>query len=355
MNYSCHAKGSEISFWLHSGLIASCCKGTPVAISDTAISSLLNHPVIQQQKAALDAGIPDASCNYCWQAEKNNQKSMRYYKNKNSLHKLVELAFDNTCNFTCLYCGPKFSSRWQNITPEKTNSILKQIDVIDLISALEADNFQELRILGGEPFLSKNFLKFIDNYQFKPDMLYTVVSNLCPDTSNIWDRFFHKTKNCRIRIYVSLDTGLDTAKQIRLGFDTQLFQDNLHKLYDLHQVFELHFLNTINCLTIFDRLEFDRFIQEQRSKTNKLITVDNNYLEFPSYLNINILDQEACDLLDINCLSFPNKKLHQIKLVKFLIDMEKHSGVPLSYYNNLTCGFIQRIVTEYGIDTDRLY
>ena len=108
-------------------------------------------------------------------------------------------------------------------------------------------------------------------------------------------------------------------------------------------------------MTIFDRSAFDLYVHQQRTHTDKLITVNNNYLEFPPHMNIGILDKQACNLLDINEIPFANKKLHQIRLVKFLCDMEKHSGVPLSYYNNLTCGFIQRIVTEYGIDTDRLY
>ena len=354
MDYSCRAKGSEINLWLHTGLIASCCKGTPVHITDTDIPTLLNHPTIRQQKAALDAGIPDASCNYCWQAEKSGKTSNRLYKNAKPLRKTVELTFDNTCNFTCLYCGPKFSSRWQSITPVISQNVLKDTDVAGLMLALEADDFAEIQIMGGEPFLSKNFLRFIDSYNFKPHIVYKITTNLCPDTLQIWNRFFDKTRDCQVKISVSLDTGLDTAQQIRLGFNPIMFDRNLKELYQLDQVKEIEFINTVSCLTIFDRTAFNLYVQKQRDLTDKLITINHNYLEFPTHLNTNILDKTACDLLEIDLIEVPNKKLHQIRLIKFLLDMEKHSGVPLSYYNNLTSGFIQRIVTEYGIDTDRL-
>jgi len=353
MDYSCRAKGSEINLWLHTGLIASCCKSTPVHITDTSVSSLLNHPAIQQQKAALDAGIPDPSCDYCWQAEKNNLISRRYHKNRSLNHKSVEITFDNTCNFTCLYCGPKFSSRWQSIKNTPVNSLTKQVDIPDLIAALEQDQFTEIQVMGGEPFMSKHFSRFIDEYVFKPGILYKITSNLCPETMTIWDKFFSKTSGCEIKISVSLDSSLPVAEKIRLGFDAEKFEKNQQKLYQIPQVTHVEFINTINCLTIFDKAGFDDYVYRQ--PPDKLVTVDDNYLEFPKYLNLAVLDQVACDQLNIPVRDYSNKKFQQISLVKFLIDMEKHSGVPLAYYNNLTCGFIQRIVTEYGIDTSRLY
>ena len=78
-------------------------------------------------------GVQTKECDYCWNIENlnNDWVSDRIYKSTTSwayphLKDVVasglgeqidptymEVAFENTCNFKCIYCSPESSSRWQ--------------------------------------------------------------------------------------------------------------------------------------------------------------------------------------------------------------------------------------------------
>jgi organic radical activating enzyme len=117
-------------------------------------------------------------CQKCYTQEKNkkdNKRSMREYFNdeisiehKNLTEKFynvkyIEMSIDNICNLQCKMCDSKFSSKLQNrdeflgeVVYKKLEPNFSKLDNIDLKS------LEYVKILGGEPFITPNFEKFLD-------------------------------------------------------------------------------------------------------------------------------------------------------------------------------------------------
>lgn len=155
-----------------------------------------------------------AECERCRIEENNNIDSKRlldntrwkeYYQKYNLLLDnfiTASVAFGNTCNLTCITCGPGSSSRWQkeyqhiygkDIVPFK---FYKKNFVKDFVSA--APNILHIDIPGGEPFLSgiqeqKELLKhYIRSDQAKKISLhYTTNATVWPDDEwwQLWQHF----------------------------------------------------------------------------------------------------------------------------------------------------------------------
>jgi organic radical activating enzyme len=377
MSLSCKAKGAELNLWLHTNRIASCCKSNPVLLADLTLDNLVNNPELLRQKNNLDAGVADASCEYCWSNERLNIPSRRTQVNSKPVNKFIEIGFDTTCNFSCLYCGPNYSSKWQSILHhhdmENSHSDLDtntmRDDYLPIIDEfIHKQGFIRLNITGGEPFLSKNFNRFMDSYVFDPGIVYQITTNLCPDNMDTFNKFFAKTKNCQVIMNISLDTDPDTAASIRLGFDKEQFLKNLSFLYNQDQVVEIKFLNAISCLSLYRLNELHSFIGHQQQLTDKITGTLNSLVITPDYLGKDVIDEQGYEhlknLIDsttpyygqifANRFEVKNKKILQIKLVKFLLQMEKISGLPLVHYDKLTSGLINRIMTSYGLERDKI-
>lgn len=75
----------------------------------------------------------------------------------------IEMSIDNICNLQCKMCDSKFSSRLQlrdkflgNTVHKKLEPNFKKFDNTDLSKLVY------VKLLGGEPFMTPNFIKFID-------------------------------------------------------------------------------------------------------------------------------------------------------------------------------------------------
>ena len=169
---SCGAKGNELNLWLHNSWISSCCKSTPSRLE--GVDDIFSNPNIMAEKAALDAGIQHPSCEYCWQRERKGLSSLRHTK---TTAKKIEITFDNTCNFTCLYCSPYASSKWHSLISNTDSSFLRRNSTGSngsiyseeamerIIDQINSTPVESITIMGGEPLLSKNFDRFLDKYQ----------------------------------------------------------------------------------------------------------------------------------------------------------------------------------------------
>ena len=131
----CLAKWTQVTMHLHNGHTHSCHHPAPHFVSVEEVENnphaLHNSLYKIEQRKKMISGEKPKECNYCWKAEeKENTLSDRHYKsgedwNKAQLVKIlqdpfsptflptyVEVSFNNTCNFACMYCSPQISSKW---------------------------------------------------------------------------------------------------------------------------------------------------------------------------------------------------------------------------------------------------
>lgn len=78
----------------------------------------------------------------------------------------LDIQLDMTCNLACLTCGPEFSTTWRNELKIKNLSVRPRIEefLIEKFSGVDLSGLKEVRIWGGEPFLTythKKILEFI--------------------------------------------------------------------------------------------------------------------------------------------------------------------------------------------------
>ena len=221
-------------------------------------------------------GKRPAECDYCWNVEDNsNQFSDRIFKSNESWSlphfdeivtsdwrndynpKYVEVSFSHTCNFKCSYCGPAYSTTWQQEvekfggypTSDNFNAKERHIEedkwpqkqteynpYVEAFWKWWPDLYRDLhtfRITGGEPLLSKDTWKVLDYIIDEPNpnknLQLAINSNLGIDTKLV-DRFIEKINRIcdedRVKefiIFTSVDSWGEQAEYIRTGLEFNKF------------------------------------------------------------------------------------------------------------------------------------
>jgi len=123
-------------------------------------------------------------CKKCYFEEDNNISSYRNYAkhfflkegdefkdNKFKEMRYLELSLDNICNLQCRMCSSNFSTklilRDQELSKYSWNKndyrAYKKLEIdFSFLDKIDITKLQEIKLLGGEPFMSPNFNKFID-------------------------------------------------------------------------------------------------------------------------------------------------------------------------------------------------
>lgn len=367
----CLAKWTQVTLQLQSGHNHSCHHPTTHKISETEIarnpSALHNTRYKKLRRKEMLSGARPEECEYCWAVEDNSDRfSDRVFKSTESWSapykeeifqsdwradynpKYVEVAFSNTCNFKCMYCGPSFSSKWvEEIerhggypTTDKFNDIGWMIREEKMpIKHSEHNPYTEafwkwwpelyedlhtFRITGGEPLLSKDTWKVLDYIIEHPNpnkkLKLAINSNLgVPD--ELVDKFIEKIKRIEdegrvgeLIIFTSADTWGDHAEYIRTGLEFNKFWDNINKILSTSPRVIVTFMVTYNALSVF---KYDKFIQEvyKLKETyastdrywNSATFLDSSYLRYPTHQTVQVLPYD-----------FSQNILDQSKLITYL-------------------------------------
>ena len=198
----CLAKWTSVTLHLESGGTHSC---HHPSVHKIPLNELENNPAalhntefkINQRKMMLKGERPP-ECEYCWKIEdlKNDQTSDRYLKSASewSIYefdnvvngglspyfkpKYLEVSFSNNCQFKCSYCSANYSTAWEadlakfgpysNNAGKKTTITFEE-DQNEYIAAFWKwwpeikSNLHTFRITGGEPLVSPNTFKILEN------------------------------------------------------------------------------------------------------------------------------------------------------------------------------------------------
>jgi hypothetical protein len=224
----------------------------------------------------MQQGIwPQRGCQYCEQIEKSGGISDRLMQlsREHGLDKIspellkdptatsvtpiiLEVWFNNTCNMTCTYCNPGFSSKWadeiKKYGPIKIENHLTTYDyksnphydrmVTDLWNYLAQDNrssvIRHFQILGGEPLLQKEFDQVIDFWEQHPNPSLTinVISNLMIPHERFvqkiqrFQELVDKEAILKLQLTASLDGWGAAQEYVRYGLDLELWEKNFQYL-----------------------------------------------------------------------------------------------------------------------------
>jgi hypothetical protein len=259
---------------------------------------------IKQREMMLN-GIRPKECNYCWNMEdidstvvsdrkrftnetwaiERRQEILEAPADRPIGPAHLEISFANTCNFACSYCSPGQSSTWEhevskygsypiedptvhrdkmhNMIPEDNNPYIDAFWrwLPEIYSGL-----RYLRITGGEPLATRNFMKLLDYVaeNHNPNLTLVVNTNLCVPEKNL-DLFFTKAtallaaKTIRgLEVYTSMDTWGPQAEYIRDGLDIIKWEATVRKVSTTFHV-PIRVMVTFGLMSVFN---FNIFVQK---------------------------------------------------------------------------------------------
>lgn len=346
----CLAKWTQSTIYLFNGQTHSCHHPGTHRINVGDIqrnpSGLHNTPEKQKRRQEMLDGKYPVECDYCWRIEKRGQEHLsdRAYKSAASwsLPRLqevlesktgpdfrpsyIEIAFDSTCNFKCVYCMPHISSRWWEeieqhgpylLQGDKYNdldyirrTLRKPIRHDEYNPYIEAfwkiwpewyETLHTFRITGGEPLLSKHTWKIFDWVEEHPNPNITLSLNTnlsVPD--KLIDELVRRAPAIQANVknftvFTSLESTGAQAEYARFGMDYIKFMLNCRKV--LQAVPRIDFMTTVNLLSAATFVNFMQRVLDLRREFNdrpgaNRIGVMVNIMRYPEFLDIRLLPSQ---------------------------------------------------------------
>ena len=257
-----------------------------------------------EQRRLMMNGLKPSECYYCFDMEKINPDVIsdrkRFTNEQYAIERrqeildapakpinpsYLELSFSNVCNFGCSYCSPGQSSKWEQevrkygsypvedptVHKDKMHDMIPEDEnpYIDAFWRWLPDAYKDLkylRITGGEPLATRNFMKLLDFVatNHNPNLTLVVNTNLCVPDKNL-NAFFEKATtllNAKtikgLEVYTSMDTWGPQAEYIRDGLDIKRWEDTVRKISKMFHV-PIRIMVTFGLMSIFN---FKTFIQK---------------------------------------------------------------------------------------------
>jgi organic radical activating enzyme len=231
----------------------------------------------------------------------------------------LELSFSNVCNFGCSYCSPGQSSKWENevrkygsypvedhtVHADKMHDMIPEDDnpYIDAFWKWLPDAYKDLkylRITGGEPLATRNFMKLLDfvAVNHNPNLTLVVNTNLSVPDKNL-NMFFEKATtllNAKtikgLEVYTSMDTWGPQAEYIRDGLDIIRWENTVRKVSTTFHV-PIRVMVTFGLMSIFN---FQTFVEKVIQMRNEGIDIMFNCARLvdPKQFDLRILP-DYCD------------------------------------------------------------
>lgn len=233
----CHVPWTSIDI-SPQGYISPCCKFVHkypekrFNINDSTLSEYVQSHTLNQIKNEFNNDTWPEGCVRCKIDEQNGLKSKRQHEeekwqdqledHQNKGFFIASIAFGNSCNLTCITCGPGASSKWYQEHKKlfgesmKPNHFYKENFVDDFYN--NSPNVLHMDIPGGEPFLSgveyqlELLQKYVETGQSKLMSLHYITNGTIfpkPEFFDKWKDFKH------IDIQLSIDGIGDRFEYIR--------------------------------------------------------------------------------------------------------------------------------------------
>ncbi len=388
----CTAKWLQSTVYLHTGFTHSChhpdshkiplqeIEQDPSALHNTSFKKLQRHKMLEGERPS--------ECQYCWNIEDlpGGHTSDRIYKStnlewsyphlktiqehgsiKNINPTYLEIAFDNTCNFKCMYCSPDISTTWMDEvikfgpypTSQNTGNLdwLRQSDKMPIrhdeknpyVDAFWKwwptlyTDLNTFRVTGGEPLLNQNTWLVLKHIEENPRGEFNLAINSNMGVQKKWiDKLIsvaNKIKDniASLDIYTSCEAKGECAEYIRFGLKYGDFMANINNF--LSNGFgqnRIHFMITFNALSVTSFVDFLNDIKDLRKKYKPFKKLDRtslmiSYLHWPKFQSVQILPKDIKQSYAAQYLNYieehsiesgPNGFLYleEVEQIKRLID-----------------------------------
>ena len=304
------------------GTVKNCIRSSGVLgnLKDNSITDILHNATNQSTKCNMLGNAPGINCRPCYDLEHGKNsfdiisdrvfylKELRDvpFDTYNSIDTVdlhtIDVRWNNTCNFACVYCAPAFSSKWATELKVIHDTVPQhRIDEMKKYIIDHAMQLKHVYLAGGEPLLIKeNFELLTILKQVNPNVNLRINTNLSKVDTKIFD-LICEFKN--VHWIVSVESIEQEYEYIRWGGNWVDFLDNLNTINQLGHKLSfnmLHFL--LNSQSIFDSI---KFLQNMGFHNNSFII--GPLLE-PDHLNIRHLPTNMLDLVEHKLVEWIDEK-----------------------------------------------
>lgn len=189
------------------------------------------------------------NCRKCWLTEESRSESSSMRTDYNNYYAdlirkgeitqkeiitprldYLEIAFNDTCNLACRMCGPSLSSKWKSISKhykldyDESETYTLDVNQFDM----DLSNLETIKIVGGEPLLTKEHDIFIEKLieshsdLSKLEIIYHTNGTMLPSKKVV--DFWKKLRE--VHVILSIDAHGDLNDYLRPG---QLSWDTISK------------------------------------------------------------------------------------------------------------------------------
>lgn len=252
-----------------SGRVDMCCISSANlgTLHDRSLADMMKSDRLIEIKQMMMDNRPVSECRACQEVDVLQQRFVRQfggrshadYQDINAFKlKYLDLRWNNTCNYACIYCGPELSSLWAQIKNAKQPKIshVRQ-DMIDMVLE-NVSTLEEVYLAGGEPLMLKENLTILSRlYDVNPSCKILVNTNLSViDGNEVFDMLC-KFEN--VHWQISAEAIRDQYEYLRWPGDWHTFDRNLQSLAQAKKpsndiAFNLVWLN-LNGLALWDYVD----------------------------------------------------------------------------------------------------
>lgn len=274
-------------------------------VKNTPIEQILLGPKNTENQQLIDQGRPVSGCQPCYHLERGKSGHniisdrifyMRelkrvppetYQPEKFDLQ-TIDVRWTNLCNFSCVYCGPHYSSRWANeLGAEIATPTPEQHEQFKHYVLKQAPKLKHVYLAGGEPLLMKENLELLD--RLNPEVNLRINTNLSKTDTQVFERIC-EFKN--VHWTVSVESMHKEFEYIRYGGSWQDFQTNLNHIQKLEHRISFNMIwFVLNAFSIFDCIDW---LHNNGFHANSFVA---GALLGPEYLNIRHLPDNVLQLL----------------------------------------------------------
>lgn len=257
----------------------------------------------------------------------------------------TDIRWNNTCNHACVYCEPKYSSRWaeelKEVVPKPNVEFTKQY-VFDRVAQLK-----NVYLAGGEPLLMKEneqFLKLL--LEKNPNVSLRVNTNLSRTHTQVFD-LICQFKN--VHWTVSVETLGKEFEYVRYGGNWQHFSENLHKISQLKHKISFNMLwFLLNYKSIFTAIDY--FVDLGFHNNSYVLSP----ITWPPELDVRNLPAQVLDQLTLEL----NRRIQQQP--GYLLEDGYHimlTHLNSTFNRNIDASkrYIQSIDSRRGLDSRQIF
>lgn len=203
-------------------------------INKDSIEDAINNDINRTIRNDMLNNVRHSRCNDCYSVEDNssskynNESNRSWYKkiaikhtnmdifdnDKNFSPTVLDLRWQNTCNYACVYCGPDLSSKWESLTNNNQSTVNENsINQSKKYIFEQVSSVKHVYLAGGEPLLMKDNAELLSQlYQVNPNVEIRINSNISVLDGPVFKQL---TKFKDVRWTISVDSSHSIFEYMR--------------------------------------------------------------------------------------------------------------------------------------------